>query len=305
MKKIDWTVWKPRLLYGAFFAVAFLLALRWTFPGEALKERLILEASARGWQLDTGDVSGSGLLGVTLHDVRLEDHEGHRYSVDAVSGSLRLLPLLVGRQSLAFDVRLWDGRVRGTADLSGADRRYVAHVRDVDLAAATPLRTATGLELLGTLSGDVDLSVPEDAAARAKGTAALTVKDAGVNGGRVAVAAMGGNLSVPKVALGTVTADVSVGDGKATVSRLEAKGGDADLATDGLYFMVQPRLQFAPLYGKAKLRIADALWTRSGTAGFKSVAEMALASAKGRDGSYHFQVFGTLGSPQLRPLPGQ
>ncbi len=303
--KIDWIVWKPRLLYGGFFALAFVVALRWTFPGEALKERLILEASARGWQLDAGDVSGAGVLGVAMKDVRLEDHAGHKYAADEVAASLRVLPLLVGRRSVAFDLRVWDGRVRGTADLSGAAPRYVARVEGVDLSAAAPLRAASGLELLGTLAGELDVVVPEDAGGKAAGKVTLTVKDAGVNGGQVPVAAMGGNLTVPKVALGELTADVAIADGKGNVSRLEAKGGDAELSTEGLYFVVQPRLEYAPLFGKAKLRIADAFWTRGGTAGFRSVAEMALAAAKGRDGSYHFQLFGTLGQPQMRALAGQ
>jgi type II secretion system protein N len=303
--KIDWTVWKPRALYGAFFAVAFLLALRWTFPGEALKERLILEASARGWQLDAGDVSGAGLLGVAMKDVRLEDHEGHKYAASDVAASLRVLPLLVGKRSVAFDVRLWDGRVRGAADLSGADRRYAARVEGVDLASAAPLRAASGLELLGTVTGDLDVVVPEDAAAKASGRASLAVKDAGVNGGQLSVAAMGGNLSVPKVALGDVGADVTIANGRGNVTRLETRGGDAEISTEGLYFVMQPRLEYAPLFGKARLRIADAFWTRSGTAGFRTVAEMALASAKGRDGNYHFQLVGTLGHPEMRVLPGQ
>ena len=46
--KIDWIRWRPRLLYGAFTAVAFILALRWTFPAEAVKQRIIVEAAARG-----------------------------------------------------------------------------------------------------------------------------------------------------------------------------------------------------------------------------------------------------------------
>ena len=49
--KIAWNVWRPRLGYGAFTLVAFLLSLRWTFPADAVKQRLVVEAAAQGLSL--------------------------------------------------------------------------------------------------------------------------------------------------------------------------------------------------------------------------------------------------------------
>ncbi len=302
--KIDWALWKPRLLYGGFFALAFALALRQTFPTAAVKERLLLEAAAPGWQLDGDDFAPSGVIGISARNLRLEDRTGHRLSAERVAASLRVLPLLVGRRSAAFDLALWDGRIRGTADLSGSDRRYTAEVEDVDLAAATPLRKASGLELLGKVAGALDVTVPEDPAGKPKGTFTLAVKDAGINGGQVAIPNMGGGaLTLPKLSLGQLDGEVAFEDGRGNVKKLTSRGGDADLQTEGLYFVWQPRLEFAPLFGRALVKIQDAFWTRSGTAGFKSLVEMALASAKTRDGSYQFQIYGSLGHPQMRPLP--
>src|SRR5512133_1739800 len=105
-RRIDWAVWKPRLGYAAFFLVAFVFAFRQTFPVQALKERLILEASARGWQVDSADVGPAGIVGMRATDVVLEDRGGIRVSLDEVAVSVRLLPLLVGTKSVAFDVRL-------------------------------------------------------------------------------------------------------------------------------------------------------------------------------------------------------
>jgi len=301
--KIDWTVWKPRLLYGGFFAAVFLLALRQTFPTEAVKERLILEAAAQGWQLDADSLSPAGVVGVSANNLRLEDRNGRKLAAESVALTLRLLPLMVGRRSVAFDVSIWDGRIRGTADLSGAQRRYTADVEKVDLAAATPLRKATGLELLGTLSATADVTLPEDAKGKPGGRVTLGVKDAGVNGGQLPVPAMGGSVSLPKVALGQLTGEIAFEEGRGNVKKLEARGGDAEVSTDGLYFVWQPRLEFSQLFGRASVKLQDAFWNRSGTAGFRSVAEMALASAKGRDGGYQFQIFGSVGHPQMRPLP--
>ncbi len=300
--KIDWNLWKPRLLYGGFFTLAFLVALRWTFPAEAVKERLILEAAAQGWQLDAGEVGAAGILGISARNVALEDRSGRKFGVESFSAALRILPLLVGKRTVSFDLGLWDGRVRGTADLSGAERRYTAELDRLDLASAAPLRKASGLELLGALTGSVDVTIPEDAKGKPRGSMRLQVKDAGLNGGQVEVPAMGGSLSLPKVSLGELSGEFAFEDGRGNVKRLETKGGDAELQAEGLYFVWQPRLEFAPIFGRARMRVQDVFWSKSGAGGFRSIAEVSLAPAKGRDGTYQFQIYGTLGHPQARPL---
>ena len=50
-RKWKLTGWRQTAAYVAFFAFAFVLALRLTFPVEAVKERLILDASAEGYQV--------------------------------------------------------------------------------------------------------------------------------------------------------------------------------------------------------------------------------------------------------------
>lgn len=303
MKKIDWTVWKPRVAYGGFTLVAFLLALRWTFPAEAMKERLILEAGARGWQIDIDHVSAGGLLGMHAEGVKLDNNSGLAIPIEQVTASLRLLPLMAGRKSVAFDARMYDGRIRGTAELSGDERRIVLEVDGLDLGSALPLRKASGLDLLGKLAGTADVTLPQAPAGKPTGRVDLLVKEAGVAGGQLPIPGMTSGLALPRMGFGEITAAVKLGDGKATFERLDAKGGDAEVQTDGLYFIVQPRMEFAPIFGKAKLKVHDAFWAKSGTQGFKGLADAALASAKGPDGAWNFNVMGSVGHPRMQPVP--
>ncbi len=69
--------------------------------------------------------------------------------------------------------------------------------------------------------------------------------------------------------------------------------------------MLQPRLEFSPLSGKAKLKVQDAFWARTGNPALKGLAEAALASSRGHDGAWTFQVSGSLAKPMLRPAPAQ
>jgi type II secretion system protein N len=303
--KIDWNVWKPRLAYGGFALLCFLVALRWTFPAEAVKERLILEAGVRGWQIDVEEVSAGGVLGMRARGVKLANDTGLAIPIDDLTASLRVLPLLTGRRSVAFDVRIYSGTLRGTADLSDAVRRVVAVAEGIDLAAALPLRKASGLDLLGRVQGSVDLTVPSSPAEKASGRVELQVKEAGIAGGQVPISGMNSGMPIPRMAFGEIAAALQIGEGKATFRKLEAKGGDAEVQTEGLYFVVQPRMEFAPIFGKAKVRVGEAFWTKSGTQGFKGLAEASLAQAKGPDGAWSFNVTGSVGHPRFVPAAVQ
>jgi type II secretion system protein N len=304
LDQLEWATWRPRLAYGGFALIAFLLALRWTFPAEAVRERLILEAGLRGWQFEAGELAPGGLLGVHARDVRLEEHAGLAIPIDEITASLRVLPLLIGRQVLVFDGRVYEGRVRGTAGLSGDVRDVSLRVEDLELSRAIPLKKATGMDLQGKLGGTADLAVPMAPAEHTTGRIDLAVAGAGIAGGQLPLPGMVGGLTLPKVALGAVTAAVKLAGGKAEVERLEARGGDAEVATEGLSVTLQPALEHAPLFGKARLRIQPALWERGGTPGLRGLAEAALQPARAPDGSYLLQVVGTLGHPRVIMTPG-
>jgi type II secretion system protein N len=301
--KVDWILWRPRLAYGAFALLAFVLSLRWTFPSEAMKERLIIEAGRRGWQIDVERVSAAGLLGVTATEVKLETASGLAIPVEELTASLRALPLLAGRRSVAFDAALYDGRVEGTADLSGDARRVVLALREVDLARALPLRKAAGLDLLGKVSGSADVILPAAADQRPTGRVDLTVEQAGIAGGQLPLPGMASGLTLPPVTLGQVVAALRLAEGRGTFEKLEATGGEAEVRTEGLYFVVQPRMEFSPLFGKAKVKVQDSFWSKGGVQSFKGLADAALASAKGADGAWSFAVTGSVGHPRMQPTP--
>jgi len=299
--KLEIKGWRRTAAYAAFFVASFLVALHFTFPVEAVKERLILEAAAQGWQLRMNDLSPSGLAGVRAREVTLQTRDGTRVPVEQVRASLRALPLLIGRRSLVFDADLFDGKVSGSTEQGRTAQRLQLKASGIDLSKVGALRKATGLELAGTLGADVDVTLDADVA-KSTGKVEVTVKNAAVRGGEVQIPGMAGNLTVPRVALGTINVQGTVKGGRAEFDRLETRGDDVEVSADQLYAQLQPRLEFSPLAGRARLRLNDGFWQRSGMASLKPVVEMALASARNRDGAFGFQIYGTLGRPQLRPM---
>ncbi|HEY6101079.1 MAG TPA: type II secretion system protein GspN, partial [Anaeromyxobacter sp.] len=158
---------------------------------------------------------------------------------------------------------------------------------------------------LGRIRGTAELSVPASASGKVSGRVDLRVKDAGIAGGQLPIPGMSSGLPLPRMGFGEITAALQIADGKATFQRLEAKGGDAELSTQGLYFVVQPRMEFAPIFGTAKVRVGEAFWTKSGTQGYRSLAEATLAQAKGPDGAWTFNVTGSVGHPRVMPAVQQ
>lgn len=290
---------RPRVLYGAFAVAAFALSLRWTFPSEAVKERLIYEAGARGWQIDVDRVRPSSLLGVRMDGVTLTDASGLKIPVERLDASFRVLPLLVGRRVLQVQAALYDGTVEGSASLSG-DHQMEVKVDGVDLARALPLRKAAGMDMTGKVTGRMDLTLPGGTVNRFSGTLELSIARAGLAGGQVPTPPLG-SLNLPPIALGTVSATAKVDQGRVAVEKLEARGGDAELTGEGIALVMQPRMEYAPLAGQVRLRIQPALWQKPAAATLRPVFDAALASSRGPDGSYRFQLNGSLGHPQLRP----
>jgi len=139
-------------------------------------------------------------------------------------------------------------------------------------------------------------------AGRSKGRVEVAVKELGVNGGQLPLPGMSSPLTIPRVGLGALTAEVVVADGKGTFDKLESRGGDAELNGEGLYFVPQARLAASPVYGKVGVRVSDAFLDRPGNAAFKGLLDLALRGARGKDGFYQLQVYGSLGSPQARPI---
>jgi len=286
---------RSELLFGAFALAAFLLSLRWTFPSETVRERLIFEAGARGWQIDIKDVGPSGLLGARLDGVVLTDRSGLPIPVDRARASLRILPLLVGKAVLDCRATLYDGTIQSRADLTGENRRYVVELDGLDLSRALPIRKAADTDLSGKVSGRIEVLVPGGALEKSHGTFDLEIEQLRLKGGRVPL----------PVGVGTLTAAARIEQGRVAVDKLEAKGGDVELRGEGIAAVLQQRMQYAPLTGQVRLRLQPALWQKPDAAPFQSLLENQLAASRNPDGSYQFQVSGNLGNPQVLPAsPG-
>jgi type II secretion system protein N len=297
---LDLKRYRKPAAFAALFLAAFVFSLRQTFPAEAVRSRLMVEAAAQGWTVKAAEAGPAGLIGVRLGGLSAESRDGVRVPVEEVRASLRILPLLLGRRGLDFDALLYGGRVRGMVEETRSTRRLAATVAGLNLAQAGAVQKLTGLDLAGTLGGALDVTLDSREPARSTGNLDFRLEKGALRGGQLHLAAFGGALTLPRADLGPVVARATVKDGKVSFEALETKGSDLELASEGLTVTLQPRLAYSQVFGKARLKLSDAFWQKSGTGTLRGVTEAALAQARGQDGSYWFQLYGTLTSPQAR-----
>src|SRR5690606_2644858 len=197
------------------------LFVRLTFPYDTLKDRILTEfntsQSERVLYIDS--LSGSGLFGVELVGVRLEEvpldkasaEPPPAVSVDSLDLSVSLLRYLFGALSVDFEADVGGGSIEGEFFQDDA-RAQLAVVGDgVDISGLTLLSKSVGLPLGGVLSGKLELLLPERRAGKATGAFDVTIDGLTVGDGKAKVR---NTLALPKISAGSFRLRADVTDGR-------------------------------------------------------------------------------------------
>jgi type II secretion system protein N len=228
--------------FPAFYLFCLPVFASLTFPYDKLKERIVYayndEQRAAGAQqeLHVETMSGYWLSGVRMKGVELVTASSEagkppsKLEIDEATVRYAILPALVGSGDLGFSVDAFGGTISGSIDSHGKDRSLDADLDGLDLGQITPLVTAIGLPLGGSLGGRIRLSMPEGASSKAVGAISFESKDTTVGDGK---AKLKGALALPRVDVGTITFGADVKDGVVKITKFVAAGKDLDLQGDG------------------------------------------------------------------------
>jgi type II secretion system protein N len=183
-----------------------------------------------------GDVASSWLTGIKVSDVRLvsppTEPEGKpsELRIDEARARLSLLPLLVGRQTVSFNLSMLGGSVQGSASQSGKDRSVELELDGLNMSEVGPVTAALGLPVEGRLTGTVKVTLTEGKAAKANGSLNIEIRDMAVGDGK---AKLKGALALPRVAVGNLNVVGDIKDGQLKLSKLAAGGKDVELDGQG------------------------------------------------------------------------
>ncbi|MHB8420288.1 MAG: type II secretion system protein GspN [Myxococcales bacterium] len=298
--------------YGAFATVATLFFVYLTFPWDAVRAQLEggLQTALRGadgttFQVAIGTLEPSWFTGVVLkqvlisaHDPRTPDATPTALLIPRLSARVELWPLLRGRKSGTFSVKLPVGEASGRVQIGKAKDSLVLDLAKVDLAKAHDFLAVAGkligadldsLDLAGSLSAHAAVELKPGDLTTLDGTIHAGLDQALLKGGKV------GELDLPQVGLGRLDLDMQAGGGKLDVHKLLIHGDDLDVTGDGVSLLLNRVFTYSSPHGKLKIHFGPDLLKRIPYLG---MALNALPPPD-REGTYTLPLAGTLRSPRF------
>ena len=304
--------WKIVVGYAAFGIAAFVFFFYLTFPYDTVRERVLNEARAAGYDMAIGKL-GPGLFGITATNVDLRkrdvvqvegmpESEPGALHLDKVSVRPSVWPLGAACRANAFGGTI-SGAVGGLSSLT-----VKADLSDVDLSNES-ITAYTGLKLAGTLDGALKLTAPQVPPPGGKGPAepdfgaangsfTLTGSDVTVNGGTMVVPMYGTPtpMDLPKIILGGLDVKVDFDKGQGKIEALKAKSSDLDLQGSGTVKLAR-RLEYSELNVELRFKFEDELKKRLGAL---SMA-LSVLQRDPKDPTYNAaRITGFLGRPNFR-----
>jgi type II secretion system protein N len=301
--------WKRALAYTAFGFFALIAAFFITFPYEALRERVRLEAEGAGYFVRIGSM-GPGLFTLRATDVQLSkkaepnaEKPPEALRIDSVSVGPTLFP-----PGVAVTAKLLEGSV--TAKVSGVSNIGVAVVLDdLDLSKGN-MKGFSGIDFAGSVSGEVDLKVPrasvggqapEPDFGGASGSVSLETKGLTVNGGTVnmVLSQFGPEptpLDLPKIGVGDLVAKLSFDKGAGKVDDFHSKSSDLELQASGTLKLAK-RMEYSEPNVEVRIKADPEFVKRLGLIG----GALAMIGPDPKDPNFRMgRLTGYLGRPNFR-----
>lgn len=319
-----WLRWAALL---GFYLFALLVFLRLTFPYETLRQRLVTEInqSQKTRRVEIDELSGHWLWGVEAEGVRLyslpKPTPGSSASAeDAPSGdplvlqldsltvSLSLLSYVFGSTVVHFQAEVEEGRVSGRYKQTEALSELSVKSKELDISSIGFLADAVGLPLSGSLSGQMELSLPERKLQKAEGQLDFQITDLMVGDGKAKVR---NTIALPQLAAGQLQLKADVTAGRLDVSEFTSQGTDFEMNATGRLRLRDPfdrsmaeleiTFRFKEAY-TSKSEITQSIFgSPDGRVPGLFDMDPQVRQAKKEDGSYRWRVTGSLSRMQFRP----
>jgi type II secretion system protein N len=301
-------LWKRLVGYLLFTLFALVTGFFISFPYDALRDRVRLEADRAGYFVRIGSL-GPGFFAVRAADLQVSkkadsDPPPEALRIDSVSVGPSLFP-----PGVAVTAKLMGGSV--TARASGlSTTRLVVDVKGLDLSKGN-LKGFSGIDFAGTVNGQLDVRVPrvpaapntppEPDLAQASGSLTLSTQGLAVNGGtaNITIPQYGPDPSpfdLPRIVLGDVTGKVTLDKGAATIDKLEGSSADLELKVTGTVKLAK-RLEYSEQNIELRLKPDPEFQKRLGMLG----AALSFMGADPQDPTWRLgRLSGYLGRPQFR-----
>lgn len=322
-----------RFGYPVFGVFAFFTFFTLVFPYDRLAGLIEDHAAASGdMTLDLGSVGPGFPFGISADDVRIrflpkaktatrlavpgrmgaiqggeatEDKPKPKVQImrlDEVDVDVSLIGLLFGNIAVDFDVEGLGGEIAGSFVSRGKSGWEMdAQFEDVE-ARRIPHLQGLGPPVRGRLMGSLELKAPENRLSAAEGELRLECAGATIGDGKAKLKLAGNpllaaGLTLPKVALGRIAAQVSISKGRVGLDKVFAKSPDMEAWLEG-HLTLHNRWRFSSIDAYLRFRVGQQLTKRAPE--FELI-EGALSAAKRSDGFFGLRITGLVNRPSVRP----
>ena len=227
-------------------------------------------------------------------------------AIDELSVNISLLKALVGIVAVSFDADAFGGTLSGEFSKSEEEQSVQLELDGVGVDGLPVLKDLVGLPMRGTLSGAVDVMMPERKLAQAEGSLNLIINDLRVGDGKAQILKA---IALPLVDVGSIEIRAEVTAGVIRILKLSASGKDLDVEADGKIRLRDPldrslmelslRFRFSDGY-KNKNDMTRGLFGSNGIPGLLDL-DPKVKRAKRDDGFYAWRVSGLMSKPSFLP----
>jgi type II secretion system protein N len=294
--------------YVTFTVMSLLVCFFLTFPYDALKDRIRLEADAAGYFLKIGSI-GPGFFTVKLKDVEVSkkadtDPPPESLKIDAVSVGASLFP-----PGIKVHIDAFDGDI--VARVSGiTNNRYRLDADGLDLSKGN-IKGFSGIAFSGTVNATVDVTIPrtsvdpkipaEPDLSAASGSVNINTNALTINGGtaNITIPQFGAEptpVDLPKIGIGELIGKIKVDKGVVTFDEFKSKSADFESKILGTIKLAK-RFEYSEANLDIKLKPEPEFQKNLGMIG----SAFSMLGPDAQDPNWRAgKLTGTLGRPQFR-----
>jgi len=280
--------------YVAFFGLSFALGLYFTFPWNAVGERIgVMITEQTGWDVSAEELEPSWITGIRMRGVQVEPPEATEpLELDEVVARASIMTFLTGGRGGSVWIPIGNGELDLTLTQYSETTSVQAKAESVELGLVPGFASFTGLPMSGVVSLDADIELNREDASASSGRIELEGTDLETGeGGKIA------NYPVPALRLGNLDWDVEFERGRADLPRQEVRGGDVELDVEGTINLASP-VERTTVNITASFRPTPEFLAEEP---FIKALLNNIERAKGDDGFYSYAVSGSVKHPRMFP----
>lgn len=230
--------------YPAFYLACLMVFAYVSAPWDRLKNALVsgfnsgsplrMEIEKLSWSWHFPGISARGVKFVGSAppgpDASGKPRQPPEYVVDDMYARVSVFPLLWGTTKVGFSLDGFGGGIGGMFKNASDEREFELEFDEVDAGKMPYLTEFVGAPLSGTVSGKIELKLPQGKLSSAEGTVSLHIVDFAVGDGKSKIR---DTIALPRLNAGKLDLEAEVTEGNVKITQFSTQGTDLEFVSDG------------------------------------------------------------------------